>query len=87
MMINLQALIPDSYPCIVEANTIEAIYLHEIQVGKDFTEMLVLKQYNTSNLINLKRIGYSDSPTSEIMSKVTFTIQAAKDGKLTEGTS
>ena len=34
MMINLQALIPDSYQCIIEANTIEAIYRENIQIGK-----------------------------------------------------
>jgi len=85
MMINLQALIPDSYQCIIEANTIEAIYRENIQIGKDYIDILVLKRYNTDKLIHIKYIDYNDSATSEIMSKVTFAIQAAKDGKPNEG--
>ena len=87
MMINLQALIPDSYPCVIEANNIEAIYLDEVQMPKDFIDTLVLKRYNTDKLLYLKRIGYNDSLTPEIMTKVSFAIQAAKDGKPNEGAS
>lgn len=85
MMINLQALIPDSYPCIVEANDIEAIYLDEVQIRRDFVDTLVLKRYNTDKLLHLKRTGYSNDLTPEIMTKVSFAIQVAKDGKPKEG--
>jgi len=86
-MINLQALIPDSYPCVVEANTIEAIYIEEVQTDRNFVDTLVLKRYNTDKLIHLKGIGYNDKPTPETMSKASFAIQAARDGKPNEGAS
>jgi len=87
MMINLQALILGSYPCIVEANDIEAIYLEEVQIRRDFVDTLVLKRYDTDKLLYLKSIGYNDSITPETMSKVAFAIQAAKDGKPDKGAS
>jgi len=80
-MINLQALIPGSKPCIVEANDIEAIYEKEIEVNRNYSDILVLKRYHTDKLIYLKTFGYNDSIEPEVMTKVSFAIQTAKSIK------
>jgi len=85
MMINLQALIPDSMPCIVEANDIKSIYQDEVQAGRSTEMYLLLERYSDPKTIQLKYIGYSKDVSAEVMSKVAFAINAAKTNTAPEG--
>jgi len=78
MMINIANFIKDAFPCIVDADSIDCIYVDTIQNGRQFDEILLLKKYNNDTPLHLKGVNYGNAPTPEELDKLTFAINAAR---------
>ena len=80
MLISMQSVINNCQPCIIEANSIEKIYIktYTHSHSEHIERWLVLKQYDNDETIQLQQMGYSTEFTKEQMEKAAFAIQAAK---------
>jgi len=81
MMINITKFIKDAFPCIVDADSIDCIYVDTVQNGRQLDTTLFLKQVNNDVPLSIKDINYGNAPTTEELDKLVFAINAARTSK------